>query len=74
MVKAGEDAGLAVELVLGLVFRAGRGDQLGQHFLDRADATLQPAVAGLVDGAHAALADEIDDDITVAQPTRSTMT
>ena len=42
-------------------------DQFGQHFLDGADAAAQTQVVGLVDGAHAALADQVDDFVAVAQ-------
>jgi len=67
MVEAGQHAGFPVELLLGLVFHAGGAGQVGQHFLDRADAAAQAAVGRLVDRTHAALADQFDDVVALTQ-------
>ena len=67
VIEPRQNAGFAVELLVRLIFRAGRADQLGQHFLDRADAAAQTQVVGFVDGAHAALSNQVGDVIAVAQ-------
>ena len=48
----------------------GAFDEAGQHFLDRADATFQPTVAGSIDGAHAALTDKLQDFVASAEVRR----
>ena len=69
VVKAGKNAGFDAEL-LGhlLAFKVGGGaaGEAGQHFLDRADTAFQTAIAGLVDRAHAALADQFQDLVPLA--------
>ena len=56
MVQAGQGAGFAVE-ALGETGVAGRG---GRQDLQRHQA-VESGLAGLIDGAHAALADELQD-------------
>ena len=60
MVQAGQDLGLALEILLGLAPLA-LGGKEGAHLLDHAQPAKQLHVAGQVDGAHAPLPQLADD-------------
>ena len=67
VIEAGQDAGFSIELIVRLIFHAGRVDHVGQHFFHRADPAAQAQITGLVDRAHAALTHQVNDLVAITE-------
>jgi hypothetical protein len=67
MIEPGEDAALAVELIVRLILHPRRTDQLRQDLLECADPAAQAQIFGLVDRAHATLTDQVNDLVAITE-------
>jgi hypothetical protein len=66
MVKSGQDARFAVELLVGLSLRVFVRQGIGLHLFDSAQAPVEAHILSLVNAAHAAPADHLADFISFA--------
>ena len=67
MIQPGEDGGFAIELAPTLFDQIGGKRRIGLDLLDGAGPPGQDEIVGLIDGTHTTSADDLPDDIALAE-------